>query len=453
VTCQTPFARTARCELKQKSIAENKNSFAVRPSPSTTVVSYPFPITLLALKPAGTGFTRPSTGKRAQPDQYGSTSQPIFYKPYERLLEYNALNVTAQVEPQQVELELQPYDTPENRKLLLAGGEPVDPKARLGTFSDEKFEHFTSQIVLAYLKPREGYVKVCNFGGANDRGRDVIGYLDDKTQDIFQCKNYESPLTPVDVYKEIAKILYYAFKGNILEIRNYYLVARKGVGATLGELLEKPENLKIKIVEQWDDHCSTKIIRGRKIALEGEFKAYFDSFDFSKIKHYTPDELIEMHSNTKYHAVMFGGTLGKRRKVEVPEDIEERESLYVLQMMEAFSERESSILLVPNDLGINNLALFNHYRRSFFSADALRVFARDSLPDEGDFHSFVSEIGDAIMTPFHTTRGVYDKMVACVNFAVQVPIHNNPLEFYIAVLDKIGACHHLVNSDKLKWKM
>lgn len=376
-------------------------------------------------------------------------SQIAFLKAYWN--QYNTHNVIDQAETQEVELKIQPYDTPENRKLLLKGGERVDPKARLATFSDEKFEHFTNQIVIEYLKPREKYIKVCSFGGANDRGRDVIGYLDDKTQDVFQCKNYETPLQPAQVYREIGKILYYAFMGNILEIRNYYFIARKGVGASLGELLEQPKKLQSRIIEEWDAHCANHIIKNIKIDLEGDFKKFFDAFDFSKIKHYTPDELIDMHSKTKYHAVMFGGNLGKRPVIQVPEDIEDRESPYVSQMMLAFAEREPGTISNPADLGLNNLALFNHYRKSFFSADALRVFARDSLPDEGDFHLFVSDIGDGIMTTFYTTHGIYNKMIECVKYAAQIPIQDNPLEFYISVLDKIGACHHLVNVAKLKW--
>lgn len=360
--------------------------------------------------------------------------------------------MTAEVETQETELELKPYDTPENRKLLLSGGKYVEPKIRLGTFSDEEYEDFINQLVLAHLKEKNGYTKVCHIGGANDKGRDIIGYLANGTQDVFQCKRYNDPLIPTDVYKEIGKTLYYSYLGRIPHINKYFLVATKGIGATLLELLEFPEKLKTRLIDVWEEQCSSKIARNTKINLDGDFLVFFDKFDFSKIDHITPDEQIEMHKHTRYHAVTFGGRLRKRVKPSVPEGIEDRESPYVAQMLEAFSEHEGRILKEPKHLNVNSLSLFNHYRSAFFSADALRVFARDNLPDETDFHEFVEEIGDAITTPFHSTSGTYTKMINCINMSVTVNIQDNPLEFYITVLDKIGACQHLVNNGRFKWK-
>jgi hypothetical protein len=63
-----------------------------------------------------------------------------------------------------------------NRRLLLGQGAPIDPLVRLSTFNDAEFERFIWEWVHGYLSSH--YVDVQARGGAGDKGRDVIGWID-----------------------------------------------------------------------------------------------------------------------------------------------------------------------------------------------------------------------------------------------------------------------------------
>jgi hypothetical protein len=86
-----------------------------------------------------------------------------------------------------------------NRRLLLGQGAPIDPLIRLSTFTDKEFERFIWEWVQGYLSKR--YVEVQARGGAGDKGRDVLGWVDSagvepRRWDLYQCKRYASGLAP-----------------------------------------------------------------------------------------------------------------------------------------------------------------------------------------------------------------------------------------------------------------
>lgn len=348
-------------------------------------------------------------------------------------------------------LEVPKHVSQRNRRLLLKSGEYVEPIKRLQLFEDGQFERFTAQVVLEPMKAKYGYQKVYQLGGANDKGRDVIAELLNGNLHYFQCKNYNSGLKPTEMYVEFGKLVFYTYEKEIKLPTIYFIVAKNGVGATLFDLIKNPSKLKVKLKENWDSHCKDKITKGVEIKMDGEFETYFDSFDFSIIDYLPPDTLIELHKQTSDHAVIFGGGLGERKKILTPLAPEPREERYIGQMLSAFSFKENKIFSARDDLDKISRTLFDHFRSSFFSTESLRIFARDAMPDQEDFNKFLEDVYNSILIKHATTSGSYSKMIECTSHSTTINIQNNTLSEYIDQLDKIGACHHLINESKIDW--
>jgi hypothetical protein len=82
-------------------------------------------------------------------------------------------------------------------------GHMIPPIDRIRIFSDRQREHFVLEWADSL---RSEYSRVDRCGGAGDMGRDIIaatGAEDDAPWDNYQCKHYEDPLAPGDVWIEL----------------------------------------------------------------------------------------------------------------------------------------------------------------------------------------------------------------------------------------------------------
>ena len=138
-------------------------------------------------------------------------------------------------------------------------GKTISAIDTIKLMSPDEYEDFILEWVDGYME--EEYEHVLLLGGAGDKGRDIIGYIDKtKTKcDYYQCKHYDNQLTPTDIYLEIGKVLYYTFQNAIPTPRNHYFVAPKGEGPALHDLMQKPEELRKAVKENWKKYCKTKI--------------------------------------------------------------------------------------------------------------------------------------------------------------------------------------------------
>jgi hypothetical protein len=99
--------------------------------------------------------------------------------------------------------------------------------------------------------------------------------------------------------------------------------------------------------------------------------------------------------------------------------------------------------------------LARHYHRqreTFYHAEALRNFARDTVPPgtfeelQGEVHAGVVDVSDA------SHADALLRLNAVTQAAAQLPLTANGLISVTKVQDKKGICHQLANEDKLKWK-
>lgn len=334
-------------------------------------------------------------------------------------------------------------------------GIPIPKAKRVTIFSPEEWEEFIEEWASSL---QASYSKVRRFGGAGDLGVDIAGFCSEfgffGEWDNFQCKRYDHPLRPGDIWVEVGKIIYYSFAGEYQPPRRHYFVCSNGVGTTLEKLLNTPGALKAKIAENWDGYCLNGIAGTASIALEGKLKEYFDTFDFSIFSSRSVVELIEQHSKTPFHTVRFGGGLPARSAPEAPPDSPRaNESRYIRQMLDAYGDHLGAS--VPDASALDAHApLKRDYlrqRERFYHAESLKNFARDNVP-EGTFDAFQEEIYQGVVDICENIHpNGLDRMRATMTHAAAIPAASNPLFTAATTQDRQGICHHLANDNRLRW--
>ncbi|MBU0973957.1 MAG: hypothetical protein KKC20_25185 [Proteobacteria bacterium] len=334
-------------------------------------------------------------------------------------------------------------------------GLPIPKAIRVKNFSPDEWEDFIEEWSTSLKNP---YVKVRRFGGAGDCGVDIAGFCTDKgfedTWDNYQCKRYANPLRPSDIWIELGKIIYYSHIGEYIPPRRHYFVASLGVGTTLEKLLNKPTELHKKLKENWDGHCKCKITITKQIKLSGDLLSYVDAFDFTIFSSKSHVELIQAHSDTGFHAVRFGGGLPARPNPNTPPAVPtEHESRYIRQLLDAYGDHLGTWLHNMSTLVSNSMLErdFRRQRERFYHAEALRNFARDTVP-EGTFDDLQNEVYHGVVDVTDATHpDGYKRMKATVAQASTVALTANPLSSVTKSQDRQGICHQLANENRLIW--
>lgn len=337
----------------------------------------------------------------------------------------------------------------------IVSGIPLPKTKRIEMFSPDEWEEFTEEWASSHTSD---YSKIARFAGAGDKGLDVVGFITSSTfgggWDNYQCKHYDNPLQPNNIWIEIGKIIYYSFIGDYPPPRKYYFVCPKGVGTKLGKYLASPDQLKTESRSNWASHCQDDITSTQPIQLTGALSAYFDQFDFSIFSHKSSVELINEHATTPFHAVRFGGGLPARPQVQPPPDeIDSSESRYIQQIFEAYSDhaddniQDVSCLNDKPDLKTD----FVRQRERFYSAESLRNFSRDTVP-AGTFEALQEEIFQGVVDACESDHiDGLARMRGTISQSGQLSLTSNALSSVIKIQDKQGVCHQLANTDRLTW--
>lgn len=335
-------------------------------------------------------------------------------------------------------------------------GPAIEPFKRLLLYSAADWEAFIDEWASACLK--EKYEKVQRQSGSNDKGIDVAGFADAKlllgVWDNYQCKHYDHPLYPSDVWVEIGKILWYSFSGAYVAPRAYYFVAPYETGTTLTQLLANTPALKAELLKVWDAQCRDGITATATVAMDGAFAAYVEKFNFSIFQTKSIREVLEQHKATPHFVPRFGGGISPRPKPGVPPDeIDAKESGYVAKLFDAYGDHTKSKIAEATALKKWG-KLDQHFKRqreAFYHAESLRVFVRDKV-EPGTFESLQEEIYHGVVDTCDANHADgYDCVVAVTNAAQALPINAHPLAPSTFVQDKHGICHQLANEDRLKW--
>lgn len=332
------------------------------------------------------------------------------------------------------------------------GGQPIPPIERIKFFSADQWEEFITEWVDSL---RKRYKSVERCGGAGDKGRDVVALSveDPNIWDNYQCKHYATPLQPNQVWVELGKLVYYTKRGDYAYPRHYYFVAPRGAGTALSNLLRRPDELRKKLLEEWDKQCRSQITTKGPVELGDDLRAYIDALDFSIFSVVQPLRIIEEHSKTRWHAYRFGGGLPKRPPAATPpDDLADAEANYVRALLDAYGDHSASSYASIKD--VEESDLLEHFadaRLEFYSAESLRTFSRDTLP-AGEFESLKEEVHDGIKDEVRRSHpSGYERVLSTTSAARRLQLSSRALVSLLTVRDRGGVCHQLANDQKVKW--
>lgn len=336
-------------------------------------------------------------------------------------------------------------------------GIPIPKTQRVKQFSADEWEEFTEE----WASSLEGsYYCVKRFAGAGDQGMDVVGFISSNQfsdgWDNYQCKFYENPLIPTDIWVELGKIIYFTYCGEYPLPRKYYFVAPKQIGTKLGKLIANAMELKKELKKNWEKYCEDGITSTAKITLKDDLLTHLENFDFTIFDSIPLVRMIEQHSSTPFHSVRFGGGLGIRPEPQIPpEDTVSLDHRYVRQLLQVYAQSigESSqspdLSLLDKDEDIR--ANFRRQRERFYHAESLRNFSRDTVPP-GVFEALQNDIFDGVVDVCESQhQSSMDCLTRTMSQAANVVIDASPLASVTRPRDKQGVCHQLVNDSRLSW--
>ena len=343
---------------------------------------------------------------------------------------------------------LAPFPAPEKVIIKDAEGDTRVPYERVKSYDDKEFELFIREWVVS-LKNK---YQVRGFGGAGDKGRDVVAKDGNNHYSYYQCKHYDHPLTPSDMLPEFGKLVYYTYIDEIPLPHEYYILAPMDIGAKLNDLIDTPSNINGMLIEKWDSNCRTKITK-EPIGLSPELKSYIESFDFSIIKTKSMLEVIEEHKSTAFYAFRFGGglTVTRDRHITVPDVIEKYETIYIQKYLAAVSEREKVSIDTVSELAHKfpkYMANLKVQRERFYSAENLKTFASKHLLTDDYFKDLVDDnyygIYDLLGKLY---ADGYERLNDVMAQVVRIDLKHNLLSKYDLVhpQDRQGICHQLAN--------
>lgn len=332
----------------------------------------------------------------------------------------------------------------------------IPPIDKVHVMDEDSFEQFTLEWLYGCKKSQ--YSSIKRIGGAGDKGRDIVAYHADGSVDYYQCKHYNTALAPSNYYLELGKLCYYTYKKEIPIPKEYFIVASNDVGSSLQDLLDNSANLRSSLTEHWDTYCKTKITKTTEVVLDNAFSDYINSFDFSIIKTYPMAQIIDEYLDTIYGNIRFGG-----RKLNLPsailpdETIEQTELTYITALFEAYSEE----LGVQIDT-IESLKAYDFYfkhlsrqRKDYYKAETIRHFVRDTLTDSQQFDILKEEIYNGIIdTHEQNYDSGYKRLVADLQQASITNTSKCLLDSKMHCIgnqERKGACHMLVNDNRLRW--
>lgn len=334
-------------------------------------------------------------------------------------------------------------------------GKVFPPQQHLLLFNSEDWEAFIREWAQFQ---KNHYELVAQVGGAFDFGIDVAcfcttdGFAGD--WDNFQCKYYKgAPLAPNTAIPEIGKVLWHAFTKKISLPRHYYFFAPKDCGPSLKKLLLDSDKLKSKLKERWNEWCAAEITGTQIVELQGEFLQFVESADFSRFKYKPTHDVIEEHRKTPFFIQRFGGGLPDRPATGSPPiKIIDEEFRYVEQLFAAYSDKEKTEIRSETLTSFIRLEKhFHRQREAFFHAEALRVFARDTVP-AGTFESLQDEIYSGVIDLCDQDHeNGFERLSSVTARATSLNLTANGLIQVTKTQDRRGICHQLANEDRLIW--
>lgn len=329
----------------------------------------------------------------------------------------------------------------------------LEPLKRLHCMDEDTYEELISIWAYSCLNK---YQQVYRIGGAGDKGRDVIAYLDCSQNifDLYQCKYYDHSLSYSDLRGEIGKLITYTFKKDFPIPNKYYIMCPNGVSQSFWDLKNNTRQFADLIISDWDE-IKAKVGKKHSINISEELKAYIQNFDFSIITFKDENTFIEEFRHSPYYFYYFGGgfNLIKRVRITVPCNLQEYESNYIKHLLEAYSENLGHQVTEINITGKYEKHL-SLSRSNFYSAEEVRLASRQACPpDIDEFERLKDNIEQHVgIDMLEEYKDGYEKVNYITNLAKNYDAETSLIKNILDSNSKAGVCHHLANEDRLIWK-
>ena len=299
------------------------------------------------------------------------------------------------------------------------------------------------------------YCFVTRIGGAGDAGRDVEArYTPDLIKggwDLYQAKHYNSAVGESVLYPELAKFFHHLSIGTYPAPMFYYICAPKNTSPKLHDLIADSVKLKTAFMESWSKGKNG--VKSKDFPLTKDVEKVVGEFDFAHIQEMPVKNLIEFHSlNSAAHERLFGIEAVRGANPITPPLPSEEEHIYVGQLVRVYSDDAGELMSVGEVL---ESSLYGEHlescRGEFYSAEGLKRFSRDVMP--GEFENLLGAVHEGVRRVNASPRNTaaLEKLEKVLQTAAVLQIANNPLSQKLLPADLPGACHHLVNEEKLKW--
>ena len=330
---------------------------------------------------------------------------------------------------------------------------------------EDTYEEVVQVWAYRCLKAEGKYCHVHRVGGAGDKGRDVIAYLDDTFSlfDLYQCKHYKGELTYSNLFGEFGKLLTYTYKKTYHVPQHYYIACPYGLAQSFRDMLQDgAKNLKESIIADWDAKVVAKVGVTNGIKLDESLKTYIEEFDFSIVQELDPQSFIDefREKGAPYFFWYFGGGWNAIKKTTLlkPTEPDEKERNYITNLLEAYSEHAHEVVDTSNISDADKTKYNRHLDRSrsiFYAAEEIRLTSRSSTPPDSDeFEELKNQINTFIGDTYDED---YEDGFTKVKKVVEKAAEYNHAESLLIgqFLDsnvKQGVCHHLSNEGTLTWK-
>lgn len=332
----------------------------------------------------------------------------------------------------------------------------IAPIDKVHIMDEDSFEQFTLEWLYGCKRPK--YSSIRRIGGAGDKGRDVVAYYSDGSVDFYQCKHYNTALSPSNYYLELGKLCYYTYKKEIPMPKEYYIIASNDVGSSLQDLLDNPSKLRSSLIENWNTYCKAKITKTAKISLDKSFFDYINSFDFIIVKSYPMAQVIDEYLDTIYGNIRFGGRKITMSSSITPTDVIDSDEMpYISALLQAYSDELNIQIDTIESLKAYSTYFknLNRQRKDYYSAETIRRFVRDTLTDSQQFNVLKEEVYNGIIdTHEQDYDSGYKRLIADLQQAAIINTSKCMLDsklHCIGVSERKGTCHMLVNDNRLKW--
>ncbi|MBS42059.1 MAG: hypothetical protein CMH83_02540 [Nocardioides sp.] len=265
---------------------------------------------------------------------------------------------------------------------------------------------------------------------------------------------YGTPVTQSIAFPEILKVILGTLANHYTWPRIYRFAAPKGCGQGLANIIDSPSLLKPAFLHELTKDNSV-LARQLGGVSQAEVVSFVEYADFSIFGALELHELVQQHSGTRWHGVRFGVPLPPRPEAPAPHPTPQAiERRYIAKLMDVYNETNFDPPYTPDNIHAQHPRHGRHFERqrvAFYSAEALRVFARDAVP-AGTFEALQREILDGVIETHDRDHECgMDRLYAVTEVARNLPLAANGLVPVVYQRDRTGICHQLSDVDDLTW--